>query len=410
MAKLLRNALIMSSILGSGFYLSVNSLFAHVPKSPNATITIGIDALEYLKGLKTNLSQELEVHQRNDKEQIALVELPQNKIPEVSHLIHEKFHRCGGFVQHDDISEGTKSLFETFNPSKEFYFVDYSITETTEVHRAIENLSESRIKQTIDQLSTFHNRFYQSTQGQEATVWLYNKWAEITKNRSDREIEFFQHPNFPQKSVILTIKGSEFPDDIIVIGGHADSIAGYWNRSNARAPGADDNASGISVITEVISILINQNYKPKRTIKFMAYAAEEVGLLGSKDIAESFKNSGKKVMGALQLDMTNFKSGTLDIVMMTDFTNQEQNAFLGKLIDEYVQVPWGYDKCGYGCSDHVSWHKNGYRASIPFETEFNSSNKKIHSADDTINVSGNNALHALKFAKLGTAFMIEMAK
>jgi leucyl aminopeptidase len=152
-------------------------------------------------------------------------------------------------------------------------------------------------------------------------------------------------------------------------------------------------------------------HKPERTIKFMAYAAEEVGLLGSKDIANSFKKDGKNVVGVMQLDMTNHP-GTAgkDIVFMTDFTNQAQTEFMGKLIDTYVKVPWGYSKCGYGCSDHASWHNAGYPASMPFESTMQDINGKIHTKHDTIAQSGGDATHAEKFAKLAVSFLVELGK
>ena len=140
----------------------------------------------------------------------------------------------------------------------------------------------------------------------------------------------------------------------------------------------------------------------------MGYAAEEVGLLGSRAIARQFRSNNKTVVGVLQLDMTNFNGSDLDIVMMTDYTNRDQNAFLGTLIDEYIKVPWGYDKCGYGCSDHASWHNSGYPASIPFEAKMREMNRAIHTSRDTLEVSRNSAFHASNFAKLGLAYMIEL--
>jgi leucyl aminopeptidase len=83
---------------------------------------------------------------------------------------------------------------------------------------------------------------------------------------------------------------------------------------------------------------------------------------------------------------------------------------LGRLIDEYVKVPWGYSRCGYGCSDHASWTANGYPASIPFESTMEDINRKIHTAQDTLESAGGDASHAVKFAKLATAFVVEMAK
>ena len=164
-------------------------------------------------------------------------------------------------------------------------------------------------------------------------------------------------------------------------------------------------------MTEVIRLAMETGYTPERTIKFMAYAAEEVGLLGSKEIANSYKKAGKNVVGVLQLDMTNHKgTDDLDIVFMSDYTNDAQNKFLAKLIDTYVKVPWGWSQCGYGCSDHASWHNAGFPASIPFESTMGDINGKIHTKHDTIEQSGGNADHAEKFAKLAVAFMVELGK
>ena len=108
--------------------------------------------------------------------------------------------------------------------------------------------------------------------------------------------------------------------------------------------------------------------------------------------------------------MTNFK-GTqdLDIVMMTDYTNEEQNTFLGTILDTYLpEVKWGYDKCGYGCSDHASWHNEGFPASMPFESRMRDSNRNIHTSKDTLDKSGDDAGHASKFARMALAFVLEL--
>lgn len=240
--------------------------------------------------------------------------------------------------------------------------------------------------------------------------WIKERWEEIAGSREDVSVEFYEHQGFPQPSVILTITGSEFPAEILVLGGHGDSIAGYFGAKRKRAPGADDNASGIATLTEIIQVAMLHEFKPKRTVQFMAYAAEEVGLVGSKRIAKAYKEANRHVVGVLQLDMTNFKGADEDIFIFEDFTNAAQNAFLTQLIEEYVKVSWSTSECGYGCSDHASWSRNGYPASFPHEASMRKSNKKIHTKKDTISQSGDNAEHAAKFAKLGVAYLVEMAK
>jgi leucyl aminopeptidase len=268
-------------------------------------------------------------------------------------------------------------------------------------------IQEDQIRGTIRELSSMQNRYYQSKHGAEASLWMQDKWKKLAGSRDDVTIELFDQ-GYAQKSVIMTITGTTKPDEIIVIGGHLDSIA--LGGKNANAPGADDDASGIATLTEVARVLLADGYRPERTIKFMAYAAEEVGLRGSLAIARDYQKRRVNVVGALQLDMTNYAGSDKDIWLMKDFTDAQQNAFLVALIETYVGATYGFDACGYACSDHASWTRIGVPASMPFESRMNERNKHIHTKKDTLELSDNNAQHAVKFARLGVAYAVEMAK
>lgn len=340
-----------------------------------------------------------------------VVQLSAQEVEQLSEVIHHELHRCGGFIAHDSLEEATTALTSQGEMyfAKRAIFSDYEINQGATVRPMVAQVAEPNIRDTIIKLSDFKTRYYKSETGVQSSQYIRDMWAGFAKNRNDVKVELYQHKNWPQASIVMTIQGSEKSDEIVILGGHADSIAGMFG-GGGRSPGADDNASGIATITETIRILMANNFKPKRTIQFMGYAAEEVGLLGSKDIASQYKREGKKVVGVMQLDMT-LNKGTIDkdIVMMADYTNQAQNEFLGKLIDEYVKVSWGYSRCGYGCSDHASWTAAGFPASMPFESTMEDINKNIHTAKDTLESAGGDAKHAAKFAKLATAFVVELA-
>ena len=341
----------------------------------------------------------------------SVVKLSQDEIEGLSNVIHNELHRCGGFIAHESFEEAQNALSFQGDMyfAKSAIFTDYTIDQSNIVAPLVAQVEEPSIRSMIEKLSNFNTRFYKSETGIKSSEFIRDTWAELSKHRSDVKVELYKHSSWPQASIIMTIQGSEKSDEIVIVGGHADSISGMFG-GNSRAPGADDNASGIATITEVIRVLMQNDFKPKRTIQFMGYAAEEVGLLGSKDIAGNYKNKAKKVIGVMQLDMTlNKGTADKDIVMMADYTNGAQNEFLGKLIDEYVKVPWGYSRCGYGCSDHASWTAAGFPASIPFESTMEDINRKIHTAQDTLQSAGGDAKHAAKFAKLATAFVVELA-
>lgn len=344
------------------------------------------------------------------KDGIAAIEVDEEILPWLTLLMHKDFKRCGGYVLHDNLNEALDTLDSQSEKSMAQFsrFLGYEINQADLVKDSISQVTASNIYQVITKLSAFQNRYYKGELGVQSAQYIFDTWSKIVQGRSDAKVEFFKHTQWDQPSVVVTIQGAS--SETIIVGGHQDSISGYFSGPKVRAPGADDNASGIATITEVIRVLVDRSYQPQKTLKFMAYAAEEVGLLGSKEIAKAYKTRGDNVVGVMQLDMVNYKgTQNFDIVLMNDYTNAEQNKFIGSLIDAYLPgIKWAYDACGYACSDHASWHMQGYPASVPFESKMRDMNGRIHTANDTITVSGDNADHAAKFAKLALSFVIEL--
>jgi bacterial leucyl aminopeptidase len=66
--------------------------------------------------------------------------------------------------------------------------------------------------------------------------------------------------------------------------------------------------------------------------------------------------------------------------------------------------------CGHGCSDHASWNTAGFAASMPFEATMSASNPYIHKTSDTLTNMGGTANNSVKFARLASAFLGELAK
>ena len=336
----------------------------------------------------------------------AVLEVDEADLPALSDAMHEQHGRCGGFMLHDSLADAQDAVRAVEVQPLDGGGPDYKLDRGETVRSVLPALDREHILGTIRELSAFPNRYYQSATGASASTWLRDLWRSFT-NRADVTIELIDH-GYPQKSVVLTIPGSERPGEVVVIGGHLDSIS--LMRKSGTAPGADDDASGIATLTEVLRVLLANDYRPARTIKFMAYAAEEIGLRGTQAIARVYKHNKVNVVGALQLDMPNYQGSDKDIWLMKDFTSARQNQFLIELIETYTGATWGLDACGYACSDHASWNRIGVPASMPFESRMRDRNKQIHTAADTLETSGNNADHAVKFARLGAAYAIELGK
>jgi carboxypeptidase Q len=99
-------------------------------------------------------------------------------------------------------------------------------------------------------------------------------------------------------NVIGEIRGTEFPDEIITVGGHLDS----WD----PAEGAHDDGAGCVQSIEVLRVLKAIGYKPKRTIRVVLFANEENGLRGGNKYAEEAKEKNEKHYFALESDAGGF--------------------------------------------------------------------------------------------------------
>ncbi len=101
-------------------------------------------------------------------------------------------------------------------------------------------------------------------------------------------------PDVESANVIADIKGSEHPEQVIIVSGHLDS----WDLGT----GAIDDAAGVAVSMEVANLIQKLRLKPKRTIRVVAWMNEENGSAGSKQYA---KDHGKEIsnhFAAMEID------------------------------------------------------------------------------------------------------------
>jgi leucyl aminopeptidase len=366
-------------------------------------ITTDADGARVIEELSLSLGRvELPV------DQLVALRVPRDELPVASQAIHEALDRCGGFILKGSLeraqqSEPQRTTLGAVPGPPAPYVIDHATT----VNALLPLLQTAKLQQTIEDLSAFPDRFHESANGKQASLWLRDRWQNYASARPDVKVELIEHDETPQPSVALTIPGKLQPSEQVILGGHLDSI----NQNGGLAPGADDNASGIAVLSEVIRVALELGYEPDRTVVFYGYAAEEIGLVGSDEIAAQAQAKQTKIEGVLQLDMTNYNPAPQPYMsIVTDYTDDKLDDFAKLLIDAYVGIPWRTSQCGYACSDHASWTERGFAAHHVHETTVEESNDKLHTAQDTLAVSGGKADHSLYFARYAAAFMVELAK
>jgi hypothetical protein len=119
-------------------------------------------------------------------------------------------------------------------------------------------------------------------------------------------------------NVLATIPGTDLAHEVFILGAHYDHIGTHEpGRGHCPAPGegetdticngADDNASGTAVVVEVARALAESGYRPRRSLVFACFAAEEIGLFGSKALADAPPDAppfrGGKVAAMVNIDM-----------------------------------------------------------------------------------------------------------
>ena len=126
--------------------------------------------------------------------------------------------------------------------------------------------------------------------------------SRVLKEERDLRVYFETHcetlPDAPSFNVIGEIKGSEFPNEIIVVSGHLDS----WD----LAQGAHDDGAGCVQAMEVIRLFKILGYKPKRTIRAVMYMNEENGLRGGIEYAKQAELKKEKHVAAIESDRGGF--------------------------------------------------------------------------------------------------------
>lgn len=101
-------------------------------------------------------------------------------------------------------------------------------------------------------------------------------------------------PDVQGHNIIGELKGSKYPNEYIVVGGHLDS----WD----NCEGAHDDGAGITQTIEILRAFKALGYKPKHTIRFVLYANEENGTRGARKYADEAEAKKEKHIFALESD------------------------------------------------------------------------------------------------------------
>jgi len=293
---------------------------------------------------------------------------------------------------------------------------DYPVIneENPQIRAMMDSVSVDSIEATIAHLCSFYNRRCDSRHIYEVQDWLaarYNSLEGIdTVVLHDFKINKPGYPEETGDNIIAIQWGLTKPEEFVVCGAHYDS----WNSDTTdpdtvRAPGADDNATGVAGIWETARLL--SQHKFDRSIIYAHWCAEEIGLIGSEAYAKECAEKQMDIVGYLNLDMTGYLEEGTDIHIHLIYVNRDSllaNFYYNLCDIYYPEMPIRQNWLASGDSDFSSFNRSGYAALHPFE-DVHSYSPYIHTRQDVLGVSVNNLEQCKRFAELNLGAVAHLA-
>jgi len=199
-------------------------------------------------------------------------------------------------------------------------------------------------------------------------------------------------------NVVAEKRGALVPDQIVIVGAHYDTVP--------DSPGADDNASAVSVLLEMAAHI--QRVTTRSTVRLIAFTLEEYGYVGSTYYARKAKREGEKVVGMISLEMVGFTArrqkypayinpkyypnvgdfigivGNQRSEALVEKVRQCLKTYVPQLPAEFIVVPGnGEGLEEVRLSDHGPFWDQGYPALLVTDTAF-LRNPNYHLPSDTI--------------------------
>lgn len=200
--------------------------------------------------------------------------------------------------------------------------------------------------------------------------------------------QMLEMENHISRNVVGLIEGSENPDQYIIVGAHYDSqgmggaISMGSSNHDSIHNGADDNASGTAGLIHLADHFSSNT--PAKSMIFVAFSGEEMGLLGSRFFVEQMIVDTENILAMINLDMI----GRLSDEELTIFGTGTSDAWDQMISSiEMDSLKISTTPSGSGASDHRSFYELG----IPVLHYFTGTHEDYHRASDTadkVNYSG----------------------
>ena len=197
-------------------------------------------------------------------------------------------------------------------------------------------------------------------------------------------------------NVVAKLEGSDpiLKDEFIGVGAHLDHLG---KNGDVVYPGADDDGSGSTAVLQLAKALSTNPIKPKRTVIFMAFYGEEMGLLGSRYFSDNAPIDLTKMVAEIQMDMVGRNSTGAQNGDPNRMDKEEENRDTIRLVGS-KRISTALDKIILDQNESIGWkfkydsedvytrsdHYNFARKGIPIAFFFTGFHPDYHQPTDTI--------------------------
>jgi hypothetical protein len=244
--------------------------------------------------------------------------------------------------------------------------------------------------------------------GRKAGDILAEKFRELGLKPLGPQGSYFQHFGEGFRNVLGWLPGSdpELRDEFILVGAHYDHIGVRTKEIDGKkveqiCNGADDNASGTSSVLELAEAMTIMPVRPKRSILFALWDAEEKGLIGSRHFAKYPRIAMNRIVGGINLDMI----GSLRDETLFVIGSRSGLGFRERIcrLNEETNLRLEFPKRMWYNSDHAPFYRQGVPV-VFFFTGFTDTYHRPEDDLERLNLSG-----LVKVNRLALRLLWEMA-
>ncbi|TDG37086.1 M28 family peptidase [Pedobacter changchengzhani] len=188
------------------------------------------------------------------------------------------------------------------------------------------------------------------------TILINKKTVTHTPKEIIVDIENKFISNFEASNVLGFVKGTKYPDSVLLITAHYDHLGGMGK--NTYFPGANDNAAGVATLLSLAKYYAKN--PPTYSIGFICFAAEEAGLLGSKYFTENRLIPLKSIKFLINLDLVGTGESGMTVVNATVYP--KAFAMLKAVNEAHNYLPKINSRGKAPNSDHYFFSENGVPA------------------------------------------------